>query len=466
MTTRLAPRPDSRLGLAFCRSTVLSAILLVVLSISVTPASAEMCVLDNVPAATLLLPYFEVDIESPDCISTLFSINNASSAPTIAHVTFWTDWSQPTLDFDLFLTGYDVQTINLRNVFVDASLPRTADEQTDPLDTISPHGLNPAWDGSFDLAPNCANFFPFDNPVIQGPNLDRLVNGHTGQPVAAGGGLCLGHDHGDGHARGYITIDDANRCSLEFASDAGYFGGADPVATNDNQLWGDFFIWDPGNDIAFGQPLVHIEAADDFDASSTATGATFYGRYTSPSGLDNREPLGTSWAVRYLNGGAFDGGTNLIVWRDSTIDSDPNAFFECGVGPDWFPLNETEVVAFDEQEDAVELCFDPGGGVVSPPIDPEDPACFPLETQWVPVGSGELTPPWNFGWLFLNLNIDDMGIANDVDFGSAGDIAQSWVGAVHTALGLYQVGFGAVQLTGACQDVSPLLVPTWTIPQP
>ncbi|MEM1177644.1 MAG: hypothetical protein AAGM22_04825 [Acidobacteriota bacterium] len=427
---------------------------------------AELCAPDNVPAATLLLPYFEVDLESADCISTLLSINNASSSPTIAHVTFWTDWSQPTLDFDLFLTGYDVQTVNLRNVFFDAALPVTADEQTDPTDSISPHGLNPAWDGSFIAPPNCANFFPFDNPVIPATNLERLINGHTGQPVSSAGGLCLGQDHGDGHARGYITIDDARRCSLEFASDPSYFGGLDPVATNENQLWGDFFIWDPANDVAIGHPLVHIEADDSFDASSTPTGATFYGRYTSPSGLDNREPLGTTWAVRYLNGGAFDGGTELIVWRDSTIDGDPNASFTCGQGPEWFPLNETEVVAFDEQEDAVELCFDPGGGIISPPITPVDPACFPLETQRVKVGEGDLTPPYDFGWLYLNLNINDMNLANDVDFGSAGDIAQSWVGAIHTAEGLYQVGFNAVQLTGACEDVNPVLTSSWNIPQP
>ena len=132
-------------------------------------ASAEMCTLDAVPAATLLLPYFEVDLEANPGkgVDTLFSINNASATPTIAHVSIWTDWSQPVLDFDIFLTGYDVQSVGLHNVLVSGLLPVTADEQSDQgqdggriadptsscdgtVDSCSPHGVNPEWDGSFD----------------------------------------------------------------------------------------------------------------------------------------------------------------------------------------------------------------------------------------------------------------------------------------------------------------------------
>ena len=90
------------------------------------PANAEICTIDDVPAATLLLPYFEVDLNSTSGISTLFSINNASASAAVAHVTLWTDQSIPTLDFDVYLTGYDVQTINVRDLF-SGILPRTAD---------------------------------------------------------------------------------------------------------------------------------------------------------------------------------------------------------------------------------------------------------------------------------------------------------------------------------------------------
>ena len=429
-------------------------------------AFAEMCTIDAVPAATLLVPYFEVDLDNTDGVTTLFSVNNASAAPALAHVTLWTDWSQPSVDFDMFLTGYDVITVNLRDVF-NGNIPITADEQSDGGDTISPHGDNPQWDGSFT---DCDGFFPFfNNPVINGDNLERVVDGHTGNDVLGQG--CMGASHGDNIARGYITIDNATRCSIEFPSDDGYFGGLNPVASNENQLWGDYFIVDPGNAFAFGDNLVHVEADDAFDASSTPTNYTFYGRYTAATGgLDNREPLGTTWGVRYLNGGAFSGGTDLIVWRDST-SSDTNTFYTCGgvaeagAGPDWHPLNETEVVAFDEEENAVELCFTGQGGVISPPTPGSDPACFPLETQRTPYGSGDLAGPYDFGWLYLNLNVGVDTITGDTDFGSAGTLAQSFVAAAHSASGLYQVGLQAIALTSACDDVDPLITDQGTIPQ-
>ena len=43
--------------------------------------------------------------------TTLFTITNVTRLPQIAHVTVWTDWSFPVLDFNIFLTGYDVQGI-------------------------------------------------------------------------------------------------------------------------------------------------------------------------------------------------------------------------------------------------------------------------------------------------------------------------------------------------------------------
>ena len=114
-------------------------------------------------------------------------------------------------------------------------------------------------------------------------------------------------------------------------------GGTGPgVASNVNQLWGDWFIIDPTNGFAQGDNLVHIEAHDGLsgstqpnlggvNASNNPTGYTFFGRYVlgSPNGQDSREPLGTTWGARYLNGGAFDGGTKFSVWRDSSLADKP-----------------------------------------------------------------------------------------------------------------------------------------------
>ena len=52
----------------------------------------------------------------------------------------WSDLSVPVLDFNVYLTGYDVQTINLRDILVNGILPRTASAGQDPTDTISPKG--------------------------------------------------------------------------------------------------------------------------------------------------------------------------------------------------------------------------------------------------------------------------------------------------------------------------------------
>ena len=448
----------------------------------------ELCTIDAVPAATLLLPNFETDISdadgdgTADCagIDTLFSINNASAAPALAHVTLWTDWSFPTLDFDVFLTGYDVQTVSMCQVIGRGRLPVTADEQNDGADSISPHGgafsNNPQWDGSF---ANCGGVFPFPDPIVVGGLLDRVQNGHAGYPIAALGGACVGEElNGAGScsggscpagtiARGYVTVDNVNECSTVFPNEPGYFvDGGVGIANDNNQLWGDYFKIDGVNNFAQGDNLVHIEADPQFNSASTPTGYTFYGRYITGlgglTGADNREPLGTTWGVRYLNGGAFDGGTTLTVWRDSTDDQvNNNAGWACGLcengaGPGWCPLNETQVVCWDEAEDAVELCFIFGGGVISPPEDPSDPVCFPLETNTVAVGDGALTPPWDFGWCYLNLNTN---CSNCVPggFGANGDIAQSYVSANHDALGRFSVGLGAIELTSACQDISPVI---------
>src|SRR5438270_3908217 len=80
----------------------------------------DSCDIGVYPAATFLLPYFEVDTAAAQGAgtTTLFTITNTSRYPQIAHVTVWTDWSFPVLTFNIFLTGYDVQGINLFDVIV------------------------------------------------------------------------------------------------------------------------------------------------------------------------------------------------------------------------------------------------------------------------------------------------------------------------------------------------------------
>src|SRR5207302_7749095 len=80
-----------------------------------TTNNDDSCDIGVAPAATLLLPYFEVDITNRTQ-DTLFTITNVTRLPQIAHVTVWTDWSFPVLDFNIYLTGYDVQGISMNQV--------------------------------------------------------------------------------------------------------------------------------------------------------------------------------------------------------------------------------------------------------------------------------------------------------------------------------------------------------------
>src|SRR3954462_10550019 len=54
------------------------------------------CRLANQPAPTLLIPYFEVDLNNLSGQNTLFSVNNSSYKPALARVVQWTDWGVPT----------------------------------------------------------------------------------------------------------------------------------------------------------------------------------------------------------------------------------------------------------------------------------------------------------------------------------------------------------------------------------
>src|SRR4051794_23457915 len=103
-------------------SLLVTASLFAASSASVSPSTTnnnDSCDISLLPAATLLLPYFEVDFGAPQTTArtTLFTVQNVSPLPQIAHVTVWTDYAFPALDFNIFLTGYDVQSINLYDVF-------------------------------------------------------------------------------------------------------------------------------------------------------------------------------------------------------------------------------------------------------------------------------------------------------------------------------------------------------------
>ncbi len=392
-------------------------------------AIAEIGTVDDVPAATLLLPYFVVDLNDPNNLTTLFSINNASAAPAIAHVTLWTDLSVPTLDFNVYLTGYDVATFNLRDLFTTGTVPQTSHSNqaisnvgdfsltTNPISGVGPGSVS------------CNGQLPL--PALPPTLLSHIQAAHTGQasPVVFGG-LCSGVDYGDNIARGYITVDSVNFCTLDFPGDTGYFiAGGQGAANNLNQLWGDYFYVDAANNFAQGETLVHIEASNALGAGNY----TFYRRYSG--GADQREGLGSTFAVRYVDGGAFSGGTNLAVWRDSKRTIGP---FSCALqAPNPYPLSQNQIVIFDEEENPEVPATSP----FSPPLPGLSLIPFPWETQSTQVNGPDFPVSNAFGWLYLNLNSTVAG--SQVPFEP---IMQNWVSALMSAEGRFSVGFDAIQL--------------------
>src|SRR5229473_6856141 len=236
--------------------------------------------------STFLVPYFEVDLSNPNGRNTIFTINkggrldsitvnggppnlnNNVATAVLAHVTVWSDLGVPVFNFNIYLTGYDVETVNIRTVLA-GTLPRTASAGQDPGDLISPKG---AKSQDINFASCTGQLPPAALTATQISNLTALLTGHAGPTQ------CAGLDHSDNVARGYITIDLVNNCTTKNAGDPNYF---QQDTTLQNHLTGHVFYIDPSNSISRGVNAVHIHGPENgvTDPIVTTSGNyTFYGR--------------------------------------------------------------------------------------------------------------------------------------------------------------------------------------------
>lgn len=352
------------------------------------------CRVGDVPAATLLVPYFEVDLGNGAGLTTLFSVANRSETfATVARVTLWTDWGVPTGAFDVLLVPRDVQTFNLRDLFNTGVAPTTSG-------------------GGLFFLPDCPEFLggPFIDPEL-------LRRAHTGRDL--GSGLCASEPRADTDiATGYITIDNAVRCSTPATDPAtpGYFTGIEKVVSDENYLWGDFFLVDPGANLAQGQTAIPVVADPDRFGPGDLT---FYGRFVSYTGVDHRAPLSSDWRARFATGGVFD-DTQLLVWRDTQATS--SSVTSCGNRPPWYPLTERSLGAQSES----------GGGASF-----SGPPQFPLATQKVSVAN-DLDPPFDFGYIDVWLDFEN------------GTPSSAWVIWLMQAQGRFSVGQNGIRVNDLC----------------
>lgn len=404
------------------------------------PSDKGLDVVGPVPAATLLIPYFEVDVSDAACSmgngrTTLFSVNNAGPAPTIAHVVFWSDQAIPVLNFDVYLTGYDVQTFNLYDVFCLGTVPRTGF-------AVSHRGSRSDQNVPF---PSCNNTAaPGSNPVWGPGAITPTFLGHlkawlTGKQSPVSGNCAASYRGDTSAAIGYITIDQVDDCTALFPSDDGY---AD-VLGFDNVLWGDYFLIDRPRFLSWGFDAVPIQAADPMNAYLPGE-HTFYGRYFGGAALDQREPLPTTTAARFFSFTSAP-ATAFFVWRETSEAADPYPCVYAGPMA-WYPLTATNlsgfgpIIVFDEEENPYSF-----GG----PRPPRE-LVPPNAANGVVVGPGGDydTGSVRYGWIYQNLQ----SYATTSTYGDFA--AQQYTIWLAESEGRYTVGLDAFQLDTANNPIA------------
>jgi hypothetical protein len=268
---------------------------------------------DVVPAATLLVPRFEVEPGVANGKTTIVSFHNARATPVLTNVTVWSDLGVVVEHFPVYLRGYDAVSFDLREVF-EVGYPRTVAQ--DPS--------YPTCDGVLPLAPR--------TPANAAALKARL----TGK---ASDGLCYGQDRADGRLRGYLTVDVVRQCGGAAPGTDAYFAtDGSGTAAYDNALLGDYFIVDTNRGEAFADAAVHIEASVD-SPLTTGTAYTFYGGIAGFDAADRREALPGTWMA------PFDGSRGEIwVWRDPKQRVAP---FACATKPSFLPLPVEDLGSFD-----------------------------------------------------------------------------------------------------------------------
>jgi hypothetical protein len=372
-----------------------------------TTNNDDSCDIGVAPAATLLLPYFEVDLSAARATTTLFTITNVSRFPQIAHVTLWTDESFAVLDFNIYLTGYDVQPINLADVLISGLVAQVAG--TGPTTAQSPLGT-PQLSFGYLTNPNflqsgigCGNLPGVIPPINMAPVRTALT---TGAYIA--GCTPVGTPHAN--AIGYATIDVAASCTTALPNDplGAYFTNAGGILY-DNVLIGDYQQLGPAaaGTVATsfdgaGNALVHIRAVPEGGPAGVQSGTnlpyTYYDRYTPAANrtFDRRQPLPALWAARWIQGGPGAFATNYKIWREGFGTG------ACGTVAQNATIPVSELVRFDEHENP----YVNGTGVNCSPNCGPSQAVLPETSATNTAGAPypAMTGADVGGWMYLNLN--------------------------------------------------------------
>jgi hypothetical protein len=429
------------------KKTLMTCMAIAVLFAVATSASAITCTIDQRPAATLLVPYFEATF-APDgtplgaganARDTLVTICNASAAPMLAHVNVFNERTELVLDFNIALTGFDCQSMSMARVlqgFLPATpittthVAATADAcqrnasagvyspptvtgeylRIRPVDTATPLDNTlattlypqPAWPVGSDFAFGVLDSLDETDDTVACGGVDRTIT----NPI-----------------RGYVVIDHANYCNLSNPNDPNYYL-RDAIGM-ENNLFGEVIFTSGSGIPTMGGSTVNIEADPSLagDATSSPRVRTFYARYVTTDVLcspgncsqfstnpwnqgigDQREPLGLKYAARWFDTAGVT--SNFNVWRASSGSLTDLLGNDC---TDIEPV--VNLTFFDEDENTVT-----SGVCPSPCRQPQ--FNFELETQRRNITSFQ-HPAHAAGW--VSMSFFNPGAPN------GGRLDQAWV---------------------------------------
>jgi len=403
-----------------------------VLLLSAASASAATtvnhgsCDIGIAPAATLLLPYFDV-ADSRTGEGTIFTVTNVTSMFQVGRVTLWTDFAYPILSFDLFFEPYEVRRINLYDVI---------------------------WQGVLDPGGEDSICGPNTLPEGTAARVRRAFRDGVATPTATQAGCnSVGGIHTN--AVGYATIDVVGSCASgttplderHFAEDLRF----------DNVFIGDYQQVNSSQNFAQGSPMVHIRAVPEGGTPQSRRNnpnryandfpRTFYGRFQDPAHptADARQPLPTTFAVRWINGGLGAFQTSFRIWREAGSDPDGGCLAYRKNGQ----MTLRETIVFDEDDNAEgtyahEPC--PAFCVGTEPI--VLPATSLTSLADAEVFPQEIIDTAVSGWIYFNLGLTE---AHNTPI-------QGWVVASMRAEGRYSVDFDAAVLGNGCTPLIPLTV--------
>jgi hypothetical protein len=346
------------------------------------------------PAATLLLPYFEVDVSGTTGQTTLFTVTNVVRYPQIAHVTLWTDYGYPVMTFNEYLTGYDVQAINLADVLVRGIVAPPSGTTSATTPGQLSEGTNPNLRSPLDCGTNPGTF---PKSIIAAIRTALTLGTFSLTSCSQIGGV-------HANAIGYATVDLVASCTDRTPSDPLFYTTDllfDNVLIGDYQQIGPHPAGQPASSFdAGGNPMVHLRAVPEGGGAGSNVGTalpyTFYDRYTPADRrtFDRRQPLPSTYASRFIQGGTNAFSTNLSIWREGFGAG------SCADAKASGAMVVAEIVRFDEHENAFTLgapinctCFFP------PPTLPATSSFSSANTLYPAI-----TTPDVGGWLYLNLD--------------------------------------------------------------